>query len=146
MGPGAKKGFREVIKEYAEENDWKISDIDKEQAILEFETDAGGQYNLYLEYNDASLVFSLPSSIVFEREGDVPDDVSTELLKRNADLDVGFWALEELEDGWGYVLYYDQKLPNKDLDLDLGREAFAEIIEDMMDEVEEFDDSWEDEG
>ena len=52
----------------------------------------------------------------------------------------GFWALEKLEDGWGYVLYHDQKLPTHNFD-DLPTEAFQNIVEALLDEVEEFNKS-----
>ena len=145
MGPTSnKKGFKEAIKQFAEENEWAVGEIDKESATLDFETEAGGEYTLYLDYDEDTLNFSVPSATVFENEEDLPGEVSTELLKRNSELDTGFWAIEELEDGWGYVLYHDQKLPNKDFDLDLDADTFRQIVDDMIEEVEEFDDSWED--
>jgi hypothetical protein len=145
MGLFGKKGFKDAMKDFAKEIEWELSDVDDESAAFDLETEDGNEHTLYLEYDKETLAFSIPSDFSCDRERDIPDELSTTLLKRNATLETGFWAIEEIEDEWTYILYHSQKLPNQDFDLDLDAKTFQNIVEEMIGEVEEVNELLEDE-
>jgi hypothetical protein len=135
----SKKSFKGAMSEYAEEIGWEISELNQDSAVLEFETESGLVHTLYLTLKGNMLVFSVPAALLIESEADIPDDVSTLLLKRNADLEIGFWALEESEEGWTFMLYHEQQLPNQDFEIDLDAVTFRGIVEAMIVECDELD-------
>lgn len=137
--------FRQAIEKYARELEWEIAEIEDDRVVFEFEMESGNELSVYLDYDEDMLIFSVPSIAVYDAEEDINDRVSTLLLKRNAEVETGFWALEELEEGWGYVLYHDQKLSSGEFEQDLDSETFRNIIEAMLDECEEFNQIWEEE-
>lgn len=142
------KGFRPAVEQYCEEFKLQIVQIDDTCAEVEIINEDGYTFTLYLEHDaeEQELLLSIPSHAVFDQEEDIPDVVSTFLLKRNVAEEVnGYWALEELEEGWQYVLYHDLPLPNNDYDQDIPPEEFASNLHSLIEEVEEFNELWEEE-
>ena len=139
MGFFSKKGFKAAVEEFAKDLGWQVSELNDTEAVIEL----NDEQTLYIDFNEDTLVFSIPSIAWFETREDIAHEDSTYLLERNAEVKYGFWALVEMEEGWGYVLYYDQFLPNEDFDMDLGSEAVGEIVEGMLEELDEFDAWWE---
>lgn len=141
----AENKFRQAIEKFAQELEWEVSELEDDRAVFEFEMESGNELSVYLDVDEDTLIFSVPSVAVFDLEEDIKDKVSTVLLKRNAEAETGFWALEELEDGWGYVLYHEQKLVSGDFERDLDPETFRYIVDSLLEECEEFNEIWEEE-
>jgi hypothetical protein len=139
MGFFAEKGFQAAIEEFAKDLGWEISELNETEAAV----DLNEEQSLFIDFNEDTLVFSIPSAAWFESKDDIAHEDSTFLLERNAEIKFGFWGLVEMEEGWGYVLYYDQFLPHKDINLDLNSQVIEEIIEGMLAEVDEFNAWWE---
>lgn len=140
------KSFQETIRRFVDQSGWETIVLTDDSAEIEFENEDGYTLTLYLQHDEDELIFSIPSIASFEHPEDIPDFVSTYLLKRNIFARTGFWALKELEDGWAYILYHDQKLSNQDFEIDISAKAFHQIVQSMICEVEEFDDWWEEEN
>ena len=148
------KDFRGAVEQYCEAfnggegNRMQIVQLDDTSAEAEIINEDGYAFTLYLEHDseEQELLFSIPSHAVFDQEEDIPDEVSTFLLKRNVAEDVtGHWALEELEEGWQYILYHDLPLPNSDYEQDIPPEEFGSNLHSLIVEVEEFNELWEEE-
>ncbi len=136
----SKSPFRTLIESIASEMDWEISEIDDESAVIELEAESGSEMTLYASSDEETVEFDVPSLAVMEKESDIQGNVSTFLLKRNADLRVGAWVLEEVDDGWCYSVMY-----NEDLEV-LQKMAKDGIISNLITIVEEcdrFDELWE---
>jgi hypothetical protein len=142
------KDFRGAVEQYCEAYKLNIIQLDDTSAEVEFISEDGYTFTLYLEHDpeEEELLFSVPSHAVFDQEEDIPDEVSTFLLKRNVADDVtGHWALEELEEGWQYILYHDLPLPTCDYGQDIPSEEFGDNLRLLINEVEEFNELWEEE-
>lgn len=137
--------FLDTIRDYAKRLNWNLTELDNDSAVLDFEIESGNDLSVYIDRDEDSIVFSVPSNAMEDEEEDLPDEASTFLLKRNAEIPVGFWALEETEDGWGYVLYHDQKIIAGNLEQNLNLEAFQKLVTALLEECEEFNDEWEEE-
>jgi hypothetical protein len=136
----SKSPFRTLIESITSEMDWEISEIDDESAVIELDAESGSEMTLYASSDEETVEFDVPSLAVMEKESDIQGNVSTFLLKRNADLRVGAWVLEEVDDGWCYSVMY-----NEDLEV-LQKMAKDGIISNLITIVEEcdrFDELWE---
>lgn len=142
------KDFRSAVEQYCAEFKLQIVQLQDCCAEIELINEDGYTFTLFLEHDpeEQELLFSIPSHAVFDQEEDIPDEVSTFLLKRNVAEDVtGHWALEELEEGWQYVLYHDLPLPNGDYDQDVPFEEFQTNLYLLIEEVDAFNELWEEE-
>ena len=148
------KNFRSAVEQYCEalnsgeKNRTHIVQLDDACAEIDLINEDGYTFTLFLEHDaeEEELLFSIPSHAVFDHEEDIPDEVSTFLLKRNVAEDViGHWALEELEEGWQYILYHDLPLTGNDYEQDIPPEEFRSNLYLLIEEVEEFNELWEEE-
>jgi len=131
------KDFQKALKALATANDWDIEFSGKTTGILEFANASGEGIPLYVDLYDEQVVFSVSAAPIFKTEADIPHEASTYLLHRNADLPFGFWCLEESDEGeMFYSLVHAEPLG------DMETEHFADVVDVLMDECEEFDKQW----
>jgi hypothetical protein len=131
------KDFQKALKALATANDWDIEFSGKTTASIEFASEAGEGIPLYVDRYEEQVVFTVSAAPIFKDEKDIPHDASTYLLRRNADLPFGFWCLEESDEGeMFYSLVHAEPLGEMDT------EHFADIVDVLMDECEEFDKQW----
>ena len=131
------KDFQKALKALATANDWDIEFSEKTTASLEFESEAGDGIPLYIDRYEDEVVFTVSAAPVFKDEAEIPHPASTYLLRRNADLPFGFWCLEESDEGeMFYSLVYVEPLGEMDT------ERFAQIVDVLVGECEEFDEQW----
>jgi hypothetical protein len=138
-----KPKFKDIITDFAETLEWDTSAIEKDSAEFEFETESGSTHTMWATLNEDGVVeFDIPSIAEFENEEDIPDEVSTLLMKRNADLIVGGWALEEWDEAWYFSLLWTINLAELE---NMTHEDFQKHIFMMVEEVDEFETIWEEE-
>jgi hypothetical protein len=137
MAQNGKTDFQDVLQRLAGHFGWDSSQIEEEEAVFDFKVESGNEKTLYLYLNEGSVEFNVPSDYGFDDAEDAPHEVSTILLRRNANVEVGAWILEDEDDGeWVYTLVWDADLETL---ASLGYEEIETIIHAMLEEVDEFD-------
>jgi hypothetical protein len=125
--------FKKAVPAMAKENGWTVSEVNADRAILEFQTGKGRTQTLYiLKYPD-TLEFSVPSAAAYNSLDEIPDGLATSMLKRNDELQTGFWALEEIGQQWVFSV-----MRNEELDR-LHVENFGKIVEALVEECDRFE-------
>ena len=107
----SKLNFEKTIRKYCEDHGWGIFSINPEKAVLKFEGDTEDDpvQTLYIIRWDSTLEFSVPSGLAFEDEDDIPDHISTILLKGNATNKEGFWCIEKIGDRFVYSIMHNEE-------------------------------------
>jgi hypothetical protein len=135
--------FQDLLTAFAKQLNWNTLRIDNETAEFDLEAESEEIHTLLVTLHEDDLVeFDIPSSAVFETENDIPGDISTMLLKRNMQLPVGAWALEEFTEDLAYSLIWTTTL---DILERISVEEMTENITWMVEEVDEFDEMWAEE-
>ncbi len=88
--------FRSTIEGYCRDIGWKISSIDNQIAVIRFDMESGSTQTLFIVKYDSTLEFSCPSGLKFDDIDDIPHNLSTFLLGKNAEYKLGFWALQKI--------------------------------------------------
>jgi len=101
--------FEQIIRDFAEHLDWKI-DWNDGNASVDFEIEPGEVQTVFITNNGETVEFDVFSKYYFESEADIAHTVSTQLLMRNVELEVGAWVLEKLDDGWHFSVMYNEDL------------------------------------
>ncbi|HPH94595.1 MAG TPA: hypothetical protein PKW33_10200 [Anaerolineaceae bacterium] len=135
-----KSKFQEIVETIAEDNEWSINEIDEAQAVIDFETESGSTQTLYISLMEDEMVeFDIPSAAIFESEDDIAHEASSLLLKRNANRNYGYWALEEIEEKWCFSFMFMTDLEVLEAS---ESEAIGQIVDIMVDECGQFDQIW----
>ncbi len=88
--------FRSTIESYCRENNWPLSHIDNDKAILEFKMESGNEQTVFIVRYDNTLEISCPSGFKFSDQDDIPHGLSTVLLQKNSQSKIGFWCIEKI--------------------------------------------------
>jgi hypothetical protein len=88
--------FRSTIEGYCRDIGWNISSIDNQRAVIRFDMESGSTQTLFIVKYDSTLEFSCPSGLKFDEIDDIPHNLSTFLLGKNAEYKLGFWALQKI--------------------------------------------------
>lgn len=135
--------FFDLMTGFANKLNWNTLRIDAETAEFDLEAESEEIHTLLVTLHEDDLVeFDVPSAAIFDAEEEVPGHISTLLLKRNMQLPVGSWALEEFTEDLAYSLIWTTNL--NDLEK-MTTEALAENITYLVEEVDEFDAMWAEE-
>ncbi len=135
--------FKHILTNFAESFNWDTAEIGDDSALFVFQAESGNEQTLYVTLNDEMVEFDVPSAGVFPHEEDIPADISTRLLKRNAMLSVGGWAIEEIEDQWCFSLMWNEGLDELEK---MEPDDFGAIIGTLIEECDQFDRSLEEEA
>lgn len=95
--------FADFISDLCTQIGWKLSDFDDELAVLEFDVGADRCQVVLLTPDESGLVIRAPSGPTFETEADIPDELSSSLLKRNAANRYTHWLIIKIEDQYLYA-------------------------------------------
>jgi 8-oxo-dGTP pyrophosphatase MutT (NUDIX family) len=120
--------FKRAIKTFCEEHKWKLLEVDEDRAELEFGTSKGRHKQFHIERHDSTVEFSVPSFMSFKEEDEIPDTLSTLLLRRNSQKKIGFWCIDHIQGKFVYSCMH-----NAELKL-LHSQYFAAIIEGLIEE------------
>ena len=124
--------FQKTIKDLAAKNSWKINDINADRAELLFDTPAGEQMLEIFQHEDGeTLEFTASLQGGYDNEEDMPHEVSTMLLRRNWDLELGQWCIDEDGGQLFFTCAYNVVMS------DLNPEFFAEIVAALVQETAE---------
>lgn len=126
--------FKSTVKNYCQQIGWKIADIDDKHATLIFTMDSGRDQRLFLIRYEETIEFSVPSLIQIADEDDIPHQISTVLLKRNASKIYGFWAIEEINKKYTFSIMHNAQLELMNVDF------FAAVVRSLISECDEFED------
>lgn len=125
--------FKKAVPAMAKENGWTVSEVGDSRAVLEFQTGKGRMQALYILKYPETLEFSVPSAAIYNSLDDIPDGLGTALLKRNNELQTGFWALEQIGDQWVFSVMRNEAMDN------LHVENFGKIVEALVTECDRFE-------
>jgi 8-oxo-dGTP pyrophosphatase MutT (NUDIX family) len=120
--------FKRAIKTYCEEYKWKLLEADQDHAEFEFSLAGGRTKPLYITRHDSTVEFSVPSFVVFKSIEEIPDALSTILLRRNAHNRIGFWCIDQIEGKFAYSCVYNAELKLLD------NQYFAGIVHGLVTE------------
>jgi hypothetical protein len=133
--------FSAILRSFAEYLKWDLSGIESEAATFEIESPNGYVLTLYVSLLEEGLVeFDIPSVAAFTNAQDVSGTAAIRLLKRNVQVPVGAWVLEEGASEWFFALMWTTDLETLDT---MAEDAFEADINTMIDEVDEFNGIWE---
>lgn len=124
---------QKMIQEYCEKHMWKIAKISAEGAEIIFKMSTGNEQHLYIIQYGNTLEFSVPSGATHATLEDVPHQLSTLLLKKNAELRVGFWAIEKIGDMVAYSIIHN--IVKEQID----EKIFGEVVQILVFECEKFE-------
>lgn len=125
--------FERTIKQYCDDQGWQLADLNDRRAILQFTMESGRTQTLYIIKYDTTLEFSVPSALSYASTDDVPHQVSTLLLQRNAQKKIGFWCIEEIQDKKTYSCMH-----NAEVNL-IDSNYFASVVSALIEECDEFE-------
>lgn len=125
--------FKGTVQKYCQQVGWKIAEIDDKHAILKFSMDSGRNQSLWIIRYESTLEFSVPSFAHFDSEDNIPDTLSTILLRRNAQNKIGFWCLENV--GGKFVF---SCMHNAELEL-INVDYFARVVRGLIGECDMFE-------
>ena len=120
--------FKRAIKTYCEEYKWKLLEADEDQAELEFGKSGGGNKRLHITRHDSTAEFSVPSFIGFKSEEEIPDALSTLLLRRNSQKKIGFWCIDQMKGRFVYSCMHNAELKLLD------SQYFGVIVKSLIEE------------
>jgi hypothetical protein len=80
--------------------------------------------------HDSTVEFSVPSFIVYSSEEEIPDALSTLLLRRNAQKKIGFWCINQMQGKFVYTCMHNAELKLLD------SLYFAVIIQSLIEECD----------
>jgi len=123
--------FRHTIQKCCEQIGWQIADLNENRALLRFESASGRAQNLLILRYDSTLEFSAPSTTQFESEDQIPNYLSTMLLRRNAENKIGFWCIEMLDGKLTYTYMHNVDLSH------INNEHFADAAQFLVRECED---------
>ncbi len=131
--------FKRSIEQFAKENKWSVAEVDSDSAVIEFEMEeSGNEQTIYIYRNEKAVDFSVPSVWSFESEDELPHELSTLLMRRNGELSIGNWCIEEDEEGnLTYCCEYSVDLRIMDA------AYFKLVVDSLVDECEEMENSIE---
>ncbi len=132
--------FKELITELADHFDWDASEVTSDTAQFVFQAESGNEQTIFLTLNEDVVEFDIPSSCVFDSEEEVDDLISTRLMKRNAELALGAWVLEEIDDQWCFSFMWNLSL--SDLEK-MDPDEFCTNVGTMVEECDAFDRTWQ---
>lgn len=137
-----KTRFRAFIERLAQENSWNISELHDEEAVVEYELAAEAVYSLFFSLQGEVIEIAVPSEAVFDDDDEIPHEASTMLLRRNLQTEAGFWAMDEFDGQLCYTLIQVETLETLE---EYDSAELADLVCALVEEVDEFNDIWEEE-
>ncbi|MEG3927142.1 hypothetical protein [Microcoleus sp. D3_18a_C4] len=125
--------FRSTIEGYCRDIGWNISRIDNEIAVIKFDMESGTTQTLLIVKYDSTLEFSCPSGLKFDEIDDVPHNLSTFLLGKNAEYKLGFWALQKLGGKQTFSIIHNAEMSLIDVNY------FGRVIIRLIQECDDFE-------
>lgn len=134
--------FKTLIEHLVRDNGWVKSELNEDEAVIEYELEGGSVYSLFFSLQEDVVEIALPSEAVFESEDEIPHEASTMLLRRNMRTEAGFWGLEEFDNQLCYTLIHVEMLDSLE---ESSSAELAELITALVEECDEVNSIWEEE-
>lgn len=125
--------FQRTIQRYANDQNWRIAEIDNGHAVLKFRMDSGRNQQVYILRFENTLEFSTASMAIFDSENQIPHYLSTLLLQRSAERKYGFWCIENLSGKFVYSCMH-----NAEMEL-IDSNYFGAVVRALISEVDDFE-------
>jgi 8-oxo-dGTP pyrophosphatase MutT (NUDIX family) len=122
--------FKRAVKSYCEEHKLNLLEVDQDRAELGYGMVDELTKPLYITRHDSTVEFSVPSFVAFKSEEELPDALSTILLRRNSQKKIGFWCIDQHRGKYVYSCMHNAELKLLD------SQYFARIIEGLIEECE----------
>jgi hypothetical protein len=91
----SRDNFKNTMQRYCRDLGWEIAGANENIAMVEL-SDTRRTQMLSLIRLKRGLRFSVPSLASFATAGEIPPYLSTLVLRRNWDLETGFWGIQEI--------------------------------------------------
>jgi len=101
------ENFQTTIQNYCDQIGWSVAGMNQDQAILVFEMESGREQIVSIIRYEQILEFTVPTMIESETEEDIPHELSTILMKRNAGMSFGFWAIKQINDKFTFCIMHN---------------------------------------
>lgn len=125
--------FRQMIQRWCSQQGWNITEMNEDQAILQLRVPAGRTQRVFIRKEDNSLEFFVPSAFQFTSIDAVPHYISSLLLKRNSEKNIGLWSIEKIDNQQSYAYRYRVELE------DIDSSHFASVVRALIDECDELE-------
>jgi len=125
--------FRSTIESYCRTLGWKISSIDSRTAVIRFDMESGSTQTVFIIKYDSTLELSCPTGLKFDDIDDIPDRLSTLLLRKNAEYKLGFWGIEEISNKQVFSIIHNAEMSLTDVDY------FCRVITQLVQECDKFE-------
>lgn len=125
--------FRSTIEGYCRDIGWKISSIDNQIAVIRFDMESGSTQTLFIVKYDSTLEFSCPSGLKFDDIDDIPHNLSTFLLGKNAEYKLGFWALQKIGEKQTFSIIHNAEMSLIDVNY------FRKLLIILVEKCDEFE-------
>lgn len=129
----AAENFIPTMESYCKQAGWEIANKNDEQIILVFEMASGREQFVSIVRYDDILEFTVPTSFESETEEEIPHELSTALMKQNAGMSFGFWAIKKINDKFIFCIMHN--LPFDIITIDY----FKTVVTAMYNECEELE-------
>ncbi len=132
--------FKDVITHFSDTLGWGVEEILDDCATFNLSSESGNEQTLFVTLNEEVIEFDIPSAAVYNSEDEISHELSTDLLKRNAELPVGAWVLEQIDDQWCYSIMWNTSLDELE---GMDEETLSEVVNTLVEECDEFDQTWQ---
>jgi heat shock protein HspQ len=120
--------FQNLVGAAALKRRWEVADLQGKYARLSAKSSLGVTKVCHVFNVFGSVGFIVRSDFEFSAAGMPPQDLSTELLKRNDSNTFGYWCLEEADGGFYYSCMREAQLQHLDAD------DFVRCVDRLLDE------------
>ena len=93
---GSSSGFKGTVEGYCKAIGWKIAEIDNDHAVIKFDMNSGRTQSCLITKSDTNFNFLVVSLFKFDSEDKIPHYLSTVLMKRNAQIMIGKWGVNDV--------------------------------------------------
>ncbi|MEN6643522.1 MAG: hypothetical protein ABFE08_13840 [Armatimonadia bacterium] len=125
--------FERTIRRFCSDQSWVIAEVNDRKAVLRFNMESGRKQTLFILKYESTLEFSVPSGAQFDSEDEIPDFLSTLLLKRSAQRKIGFWCIEKIGSRHVYSCMHNAEFQLID------SVFFAKVVRALIGECDEFE-------
>lgn len=123
--------FRSTMRNCAAETGLRFDALENDFATLILRREDGGGQMVFFSLYDSTIEFLVPTDFQYDSIEEVPDFLSTHLLKANESTKLGFWALKQIGDQHCYAVMY-----NIEINL-LTPKLFGSVLSNALAQVED---------
>lgn len=125
--------FEPTIQRYCAEHGWEIDQITDGIVMLKFGADSGTVQTIAIFSVKDTLEFVAHSDLGFDSDENIPHRLSTLLLRKNGELLLGSWSIEDIHSKSVFAVKHDDEMRLMDA------HRFERIVRYLVKACEEFE-------